>query len=385
MLINQILFQIQTAIADSIAKNFKLTADTISAKTPVNIAQDLQNFDWNRVIEQITSSFISFSLRLVAAIVVFYVGKFVISRIYKILAAILLRRDVDRSLSTFILSFVRITLLFLLVISAVGIMGVETSSFIAIFASAGVAVGMALSGTLQNFAGGVLLLLLKPYKIGDYIEFDNKAGFVKEIQIFHTIITTINNEQVIIPNGALSTGSIKNYSGEAYRRVEWNVSISYGDDVNKAKVVIMDILNADNRVLTEAIDDGIEQSVERHRQEEESIQSKAEDEKPTVSWFKRLLKKNKEVAKRAAEWREQQLNAALQKVPKRETTPQIFLKTLNTSSVDILIRAWVKQEDYWAVLYGVNEKIYVLFPQNGLHFPFPQIDVHVKDKVDILK
>ena len=156
----------------------------------------------------------------------------------------MLSRNVDRSLTTFLLSLFKITFFFILAIIVISILGIETSSFIAIFASAGIAVGMAFSGTLQNFAGGVLILLLKPYKVGDYIVFETHQGTVKEIQIFHTIITTYNNESIIIPNGGLSTGIINNYSREHARRLEWRVSISYGDDIDKARETILKIIDS---------------------------------------------------------------------------------------------------------------------------------------------
>ena len=146
------------------------------------------------------------------------------------------------------MSLVNIVLYFILIVTVIGILGIETTSFLAIFASAGVAVGMALSGTLQNFAGGVLILLLKPYKIGDYIEVQGYAGTVREIQIFHTIITTYDNKSISIPNGGLSTGSVNNWSREAYRRVTWTVSISYGDNVDDARKAILDMFAADERI-----------------------------------------------------------------------------------------------------------------------------------------
>ena len=135
------------------------------------------------------------------------------------------------------------------IITIIGILGIETSSFLALFASAGVAIGMALSGTLQNFAGGVLILLLKPYKIGDYIEAQGYAGTVREIQIFHTIITTYDNKSIIIPNGGLSTSSINNWSTQDYRRVEWEIAISYGDSVDAARKAILDMFATDPRIL----------------------------------------------------------------------------------------------------------------------------------------
>ena len=147
----------------------------------------LENMSFDEFIDRAVSGLIDFAIHLAIAILVFYVGKFIIKRIYKIVESIFIRRQLDRSLSTFILSLINILLYFILVVTVIGILGIETSSFLAIFASAGVAIGLALSGTLQNFAGGVLILLLKPYKIGDYIEAQGFAGTVKEIQIFSTI------------------------------------------------------------------------------------------------------------------------------------------------------------------------------------------------------
>lgn len=189
--------------------------DSIAALTPDKVWGGIRDFDWSGVVTSLSSQLISLGLRVLAAILIFYIGKLIINKLHSLLTAIFIKKDVDRSLSTFLLSFLKITLLFILIITVIGVMGIETSSFIAIFASAGVAIGMALSGTLQNFAGGVLILLIKPYKVGDFIEFGSFKGTVKEIQIFHTIIITPNNERIIIPNGGLSTGTINNYSAEA--------------------------------------------------------------------------------------------------------------------------------------------------------------------------
>ena len=237
---------VPTAVQDTLLKtanNVKAAADsTFQQMTPDKLSQELKEMDWNNVIQTVSTQAVNFVIRIVAAIAVFYIGKFIINRLHALLRKILIRRDVDKSLSTFLLSFLKITLLFLLIVTVIGVLGIETSSFIAIFASAGVAIGMALSGTLQNFAGGVLILLLKPYKVGDYIVFGEFKGHVKEIQIFHTIITTYNNERIIIPNGGLSTGTINNFTAENHHRIEWRVSIAYGDDVNKAREVILALL-----------------------------------------------------------------------------------------------------------------------------------------------
>ena len=192
---------------------------------------------------------ISVGSKILLAIVVFLVGRWIVRRLNKLLAKILEKRHVEASLSTFVKSLVNITLTLLLIIVVIGVLGIETSSFIALFASAGVAIGMALSGTLQNFAGGVMILLFKPFKVGDTIEAQGQTGTVREIQIFNTILATPDNKIIIIPNGGLSTGLMKNYSREATRRVDWEFGIAYGDDYTKAKAVIARLLDADGRVL----------------------------------------------------------------------------------------------------------------------------------------
>ena len=192
---------------------------------------------------------ISVGSKILLAIVVFLVGRWIVRRLNKLLAKILEKRHVEASLSTFVKSLVNITLTLLLIIVVIGVLGIETSSFIALFASAGVAIGMALSGTLQNFAGGVMILLFKPFKVGDTIEAQGQSGTVREIQIFNTILATPDNKIIIIPNGGLSTGLMKNYSREATRRVDWEFGIAYGDDYTKAQAVIARLLDADGRVL----------------------------------------------------------------------------------------------------------------------------------------
>ena len=165
----------------------------------------LKSLPFDELVDKLVNTMVTFAINLAIAIIVFYIGRLIINKLYNFVSAIFERRKLDRSLATFILSMVRIVLYFIVIVIVIGILGIETSSFIAIFASAGVAIGMALSGTLQNFAGGVLILLLKPYKIGDFIEAQGYSGTVHEIQIFHTIITTGDNKAIIIPNGGLST------------------------------------------------------------------------------------------------------------------------------------------------------------------------------------
>ena len=184
---------------------------------------------------------------LIKAFLVFIVGRLLINLVNKLIKRVLLKRDIDPSVKSFVGSLVNVVLTILLIISVVGALGVQTTSFAALLASAGVAVGMALSGTLQNFAGGVMILLFKPYKVGDLIEAQGYSGTVKEIQIFNTILNTPDNKTIIIPNGGLSTGSLNNYSKEGRRRFDWKIGIAYGDDFDTARKAILELLAADKR------------------------------------------------------------------------------------------------------------------------------------------
>lgn len=192
---------------------------------------------------------VSLGSKLITALIVFWIGRWIIRKINRVVINIMEKRRVEASLFSFTRSLIRITLNFILIIILISVLGIETSSFIALFASAGVALGMALSGTLQNFAGGVMILLFKPFKVGDFIEAQGQSGSVKEIQIFNTVITTPDNKVIIIPNGGLSTGITKNYSKEELRRVDWEFGIAYGDSYDKARAVIERLLQEDGRIL----------------------------------------------------------------------------------------------------------------------------------------
>ena len=188
---------------------------------------------------------------IIKALIVFLVGRLVINLLNKLVRKILNRRKVDISIKTFVKSLVNILLTILLIISVVGALGVETTSFAALLASAGVAVGMALSGNLQNFAGGLIVLLFKPYKGGDYIEAQGVGGTVKEVQMFHTVLGTVDNKVIYIPNGSLSSGVVTNFSNQTTRRVDWTFGVEYGSDYEKVKQVIESVLAKDSRILSE--------------------------------------------------------------------------------------------------------------------------------------
>lgn len=246
---------------------------------------------------------------IIIAVIIYIVGKALIMIINRMMEKMLSRRQVDPTIQTFLKSLVNILLMALLIISVVSALGVNTTSFAALLASAGVAVGMALSGNLQNLAGGIVVLLFRPFKVGDYIEAQGVGGTVQEIQIFHTILNTPDNKKIYLPNGSLSSGNITNYSKEPTRRVDFTISIDYGESIDKVREVLKEIITNDQRVLT---------------------------------------------------------------------TPQpvIALNALADSSVNIALRVWVKSEDYWAVYWETNEKIYNEFNRRGINFPFPQLTVH---------
>lgn len=364
-------------------------ADTTNIAKAASGIKELKSLSFDDLLERLAQDLVNFAINLAIAILVFYAGRFVIRKIYKIVSTIFLRRQIDRSLSTFVLSLINIVLYFILIVTVIGILGIETTSFLALFASAGVAIGMALSGTLQNFAGGVLILLLKPYKIGDYIEAQGYAGTVREIQIFSTIITTYDNKSISIPNGGLSTGSVNNWSREAYRRVTWTVSISYGDSVDIAREAILEMFASDTRIEQGAAkpDNGIEiigdenDRPEGNTSEDEDLSGinpdQASDPKPHRSLLDRLLHRHRETKKAIDSW-ERRRQARLEAlIPKPDYSPKVFVAEMGTSSVDLQVRAWTKTANYWDVFYYYNEKFYNELPLHGINFPFPQLDVHV--------
>ncbi len=372
MLLNQMMALITAPTAN------KEVADSISAEIK-HTESVLSSLSFDEIVQRLVDGAVDLGVRILIAVVVFYIGKLIINKIHTIIKAIMLKHNFDKSLTTFVLSVVKITLLFVLIVSIIGILGIETSSFIAIFASAGVAIGMALSGTLQNFAGGVLILFIKPYKIGDYIEFGSYQGTVKEIQIFNTILNTPDNKSIIIPNGGLSTGTINNYSKEEYRRVSWDISISYGDDVDVARKVALEILEADSRVVKKYREDDKEmrQAAKELAPDNEEKEEKQDEKNEKRSFFQRIFGRKPKLKDEVEKWKEEQAEKIKAKIPKVDCTPTVSLSALADSSIVVTIRAWTRSEFYWGVLYDVNEKIYKEFPKNGLSFPYPQMDIHV--------
>lgn len=253
-----------------------------------------------------------FGMKLFAAIAIWFVGFWLVKKFVASLSRAMQRHKVDPSLATFTVSFINITLKVFVFIIILTTLGVQMTSIVAVLGAASLAVGMALSGTLQNVAGGMVILLFKPFRVGDtIITGEGKIGVVKKIMIFTTQINTFDNQVLFLPNGALSNGVITNLSLGEKRRTDLTVGISYGDDVEKARELSLKILSKDKRIL-------------------------------------------------------------------KDPEPVVILSSLDDSSVTLVIRYWTKYEDLYAVQANVLETIYKEFPKNKLHFPFPQLDVHMQ-------
>lgn len=265
--------------------------------------------DLNAALQTLLTHASQLGWAILKALIIFIVGRFVISLLNKLVRTMLNKREIDPSVRSFAGSLVNVVLTILLIISVVGALGVQTTSFAALLASAGVAIGMALSGNLSNFAGGLIILLLKPYKVGDYIESQGVSGSVKEIQIFHTVLNTPDNRVIYIPNGSLSSGVVTNYSFQVTRRVEWTFGVDYGTDFEKVRQTLETVLSQDTRILAD---------------------------------------------------------------PK----PLIALNQLADSSVNFVVRVWVKSSDFWDVFFDINRRVYETFNAEGINFPFPQLTVH---------
>ncbi|NOQ91365.1 MAG: mechanosensitive ion channel [Flavobacteriaceae bacterium] len=205
----------------------------------------------SEILQHLTNAVMEFGPKLIGAIVVWIIGSIIIKSLIKVFNNMLEKRNTDASLKPFLKSIVSIILKVLLAISVLSMLGVEMTSFIAILGAAGLAIGMALSGTLQNFAGGVMILLFKPFKVGDFLDAQGHKGAVKEIQIFNTILTDLDNKTIILPNGSLSTSSMVNYSTQPIRRVDISVGIAYGENVDKAREVLNNLIKNDARILSD--------------------------------------------------------------------------------------------------------------------------------------
>jgi len=261
----------------------------------------------------LVSILINYAPKIVSAIVILLLGIWIIRLIVRKLRSVLVKGEMDSSWAPFFTSATNIILYILLILSVASIIGIQTTSFIAVLGAVGLALGLALQGSFSNFAGGVMILMFKPIKLGEYIESNGVSGKVNDIHLFNTTLQSYDNKIIMVPNGVLSNNIIINYSRAKTRFTEWTFSISYDDSIEQARKLIIEEIFTDNRVINKA--------------------------KPFVS-----------------------------------------VANLASSSVNILVRAEVKQNDYWDVLYQGFERVKVRFDKEGIHIPYPQQEIHITDK-----
>ena len=270
----------------------------------------------DELLPEVMKEAINFGIKVVIALLIYFIGAWLIKKIRHMLHRIFERRNTEKAIASFVESLTSISLMIILVIITVGTLGINTTSLAALLAAGGMAIGMALSGTVQNFAGGIMLLVFKPFKAGDFIETqDGYSGTVTDVNIVSTKLTTTDNRIIVIPNGSLSNGTINNYSMNTMRRVEWLVGVEYGTDAEEVKGVLKGIVDGEKRVLYTGTG--------------------------------------------------------------APADPLIAVNALKDSAVEYVVRVWVKKDDYWDVYYKLNEEIYTVLPSKGINFPFPQMDVHI--------
>ena len=271
--------------------------------------------DFDRILATVWELIVLYGLKIVIAILILIVGRWIAMGIRKLVKKMIRRAQVDEVIVSFVGSLVYIALLVFVVIAALGQVGIHTTSFIAVLGAAGLAIGLALQGSLANFAAGFLMILFRPFRVGDYIEGGGVAGTVEEIQIFTTTLKTPDNKTVIVPNAKITGDNIINWSTTGTRRVDMTFGIGYGDDIDQAKKTIAEVLDQEGRIL-------------------------------------------------------------------KDPPYQIALMELGDSSVNFVVRPWVKSEHYWGVYFDTMEKVKKAFDANGISIPFPQRDVHVYQHSD---
>ena len=304
----------------------RATADIIR-----QIQTDPDTF-WNELMR----SAIDFGLRVLVALLIYIIGIYLIRWVKKLLNKAYAKRHTEKTLSSFITSFVSISMTVILIVITVSTLGVDTTSLAALLAAGGLAIGMALSGTVQNFAGGIMLLAFKPFKAGDFIEAQGHMGSVVEVNITSTKILTTDNCVVVLPNGALSNGTIKNYTGRPLRRVEWLVSVGYGAEVETFKEAVIKMLAEEKRVLQADTDMA-------------ALYSEFEPSKYQLTTVRYKM----------------------EAIPE----PFVALKSLNESDITFIVRAWVRSADYWDVYFGMEQRFYTELPKLGFQFAYPHVTV----------
>ena len=266
--------------------------------------------DWAGLYEQFQTVGVSFGIKIIAALAIFFIGRMVARIVTNGIRKLMASQEVDKILETFVSNLVYWVLMIFVIIAAINQIGVQTTSLIAIVGAAGLAVGLAMQGSLANFAAGVLIVIFRPYKVGDFVEAAGIAGSVEEVQILTTVLKTGDNKQIVVPNAQIMGSIITNYSANDTRRIDLVIGIGYDDDIDKARDTIRDLVDADERILNDP--------------------------------------------------------ACL-----------IAVSELADSSVDFVVRPWVKSGDYWAVKLALTEAIKKRFDKEGISFPYPQRDVHI--------
>ena len=292
--------------------------DTVSRGIQAELAaaaEKIATTPTSELLSDLVDKALSFGLKVVAAIAIYFVGAWLIKKIKNLLKRIFDKRDFEPAIESFIQSIVGIALWIILIIAVIGTLGVETTSFAALLAGGGMAIGLALNGTVQNFAGGIMILIFRPFKAGDFIEMQGFTGTVTEVTITSTKLTTTDNRVIIIPNGAISNGTINNYSHMPLRRLDLTVDVEYGTSTDKACELIHTLIKKDSRIL------------------------------------------NAETSGKA--------------------DPFVALNALRDSSIQFVIKVWVKSEDYWDVNYDLLKNLYEELPKNGIQFPYPKLDVNI--------
>lgn len=280
------------------------------------ITAPVSGLDWNGILDFLqqngidSGTVVGLGKNLILALIIFYVGRMAIGLVVRGLRKVMQKQQVEKTLETFVCNLVRMSLLIVVIIAAISQVGIQTTSFIAIFGAAGLAVGLALQGSLSNFAAGVLIVLFRPYRVGDFIEGAGINGAVEQVQILTTVLKTGDNKQVIVPNSQIMDSVITNYSANDTRRVDMVVGVSYDDDLDKVRKAIKELVAADDRILDE----------------------------PACT---------------------------------------VAVSELADSSVNFVVRPWVKTVDYWGVMFDMTEAIKKRFDKEGISFPFPQRDVHL--------
>ena len=290
-------------------------ADSLVAKG-AQLVETIKTTPTSELLQGTAMSLVKFGLKVLLAMLIYFVGAWLIRKVKKIIAKGFAKRNSDSTLSSFVQSLVTATLWIVLILAMVGTLGVNTTSIAALLAAGGMAIGMAMSGTVQNFAGGIMLLAFKPFKVGEFIEAQGYFGRVSEINIVHTKLVTTDNREITIPNGSLANGNIDNYSCRNPHRLSLKFNVPYGTDIDKVRALLLELVKEQPKILNA--------------------------ETPGAK------------------------------------NPKVYLNGLNDSSIQVKLRVWVIAADYKKVTYWLNEKIYKELPKNGISFPFPQLDVHMK-------